>query len=312
MERMREAPLKLAVQKGRKSRGQMSKMYHEGKACDAVLCYIEARDSTRCDRDKICLPDHVGYKAPIDLACRIDGRLFAFEHTSIQYFKNEFKLAKDAANFFKPIEKNLSSILPRSEQYVLYVPVTATQELKGFRPRKIEQTQNAIIDWVRELAPILPVSSWYGKLTWQCVAGVPFHMSLCKCGQVIDPDDEQLWVVRVVESGLSATRQNRIMRAYNEKVEQLAPWKRDSNARTVLILETIHGPVQWKVADAILDIVKVAENRPDEIYLVMTHHDRQWWVSPLLVDCRSIYELNEPNQWAWKIDAKSLNSLTGR
>ncbi len=132
-----------------------------------------------------------------------------------------------------------------------------------------------------------------------------------QCGEVIDPD-EPLWIVPVVESDLSEARQNRIKRAYNDKVEKLAAWKRDSNARTVLILETIEGPIEWIVADAILDIVKVTENRPDAIYLVMTHHDRQWCVSPLLVDCRSIHELNEPNQWAWKIDPNSLKSLTGR
>jgi hypothetical protein len=68
-------------------------------------------------------------------------------------------------------------------------------------------------------------------------------MSLCKCEEAIAPD-EPLWIVPVVESDLSEARQNRIKRAYNEKVEQLAPWKRDWNARTVLILETIHGPIQ--------------------------------------------------------------------
>jgi hypothetical protein len=286
-------------------------MYHEGKACDAVLCFKEAQ-GTRCERDTIWSPEREGHAAPIDLYCRIDGRLFAFEHTSIQAFKDQVKQAKDAAKFFKPIEKDLSSILPRSEQYALYVPATATQELKGFKPRKIKQTQGAIIDWVRERASTLPVSSWFGELNWQDAAGVPFHMSLRKCGEVVDPDDEQLWVVRVAESDLSGARLNRIERAYNKKVEQLAPWKRDSNARTVLILETIDGTCQWKVADAILDIVNVTENRPDEIYLVMTHHDRQWWVSPLLVDNTSIHDLSEPNQWAWRIDPKSLKSLTGR
>jgi hypothetical protein len=70
-------------------------------------------------------------KVPIELACWIDGRLFGIEHASIQAFENQVKLSKDADDFFKPIEKAFSSVLPHSEQYVLYVPVTATQELKG-------------------------------------------------------------------------------------------------------------------------------------------------------------------------------------
>jgi hypothetical protein len=221
------------------------------------------------------------------------------------------KLSKDADDFFKPIEKAFSSVLPHSEQYVLYVPVTATQELKGLKPRKIKQTRDGIVDWVREVAPTLPVSPYFGALTWQSAAEVPFRMSLRNCGEVIDPD-EQLWVVPIVENDLSEAWQNRIKRAYNDKVKKLASWKRDySNARTVLILETVDSSI-WTVADAILDIVTVAENRPDEIYLVMTRHDRQRWVSPLFVDCTSIRDLSEPNEWAWKIDPKSLKLLTDR
>jgi hypothetical protein len=83
-------------------------------------------------------------------------------------------------------------------------------------------------------------------------------MSLRNCGEVIDPD-EQLWVVPIVENDLSEAWQNRIKRAYNDKVKKLASWKRDySNARTVLILETVDSSI-WTVADAILDIVTVAE-----------------------------------------------------
>ena len=289
----------------------MSNKYHEGKACDAVLCYIEAHDGTRCDRDKICLPELEGHKFPIELTCQIEGRLLAFEHTSIQAFENQVELSIHAAAFFKPIERTISSVLPHSEKYMLYVPVTATQELKGLTPRKKEQTRGVIIDWVRKLAPTLPVSPCFGKLNWQSVPGVPFPMCLCKSGEASDPD-EPIWIIRVVERDLSEARQNRIRRAYKERVEKLAAWKRDSNARTVLILETIEGPVQWKVADVVLDIANATENRPDAIYLVMTHNDHQWWVSPLLVDCRSIHELNEPKQWAWYIDPKSLRSLTGR
>jgi hypothetical protein len=133
-------------------------------------------------------PNETG-KVPIELACWIDGRLFGIEHASIQAFENQVKLSKDADDFFKPIEKAFSSVLPHSEQYVLYVPVTATQELKGLKPRKIKQTRDGIVDWVREVAPTLPVSPYFGALTWQSAAEVPFRMSLRNCGEVIDPDE---------------------------------------------------------------------------------------------------------------------------
>ncbi len=143
---------------------------------------LQRAHGTRCERDTIWSPEQKGHKFPIDLACWIDGCLIAFEHTSIQAFENQVKLSIDAADFFKPIEKTLSNVLPHSEQYVLYVPVTATQGLKGLKPRKIKQTQNAIINWISEVAPTPAVSSWPGVLIWQS-AEVPFPMSLCSAGK---------------------------------------------------------------------------------------------------------------------------------
>ncbi len=287
----------------------MAKLYHEGKACDAVIRFLEARDGTTCS--EYWSPETEGHNAPIDLACLMGGRLWAFEHTSIQAFEGQIKFAGDFAEFFKPIEKTLSSILLPSEQYVLYVPIEATQ---GLKKREIQKIQSAIVDWVRQTAPNLPASSSFGvPISSQrqvSVAGVPFRMSLCRCPEANAPGDP-LWIVPVGAGDLSVARRNRIERAYNDKWKQLAPWKR-STARTVLIFENIDGPIPWIVADAVRDIVKEVEDRPDEIYLLMTGRDKWWWVSPLLVGNRSIFELNEPNEWAWKIDPKSLASLTGR
>ncbi len=208
------------------------------------------------------------------------------------------------------------SILPLSEQYVLYVPIDATQTLNGLTEQEKQKIRNAIVDWVSMIAPTLPASSSFGAPISAhrqvSVAGVPFPMSLGRCRKVTDSDDP-LWIVPVVADDLSVARRNRIQRAYNDKWEQLAALKTyDPTARTVLIFETIDGPIQSIVARAILDVVKDAEGRPDEIYLVMTGRDRLWWVSPLLVDSRSFFDLDEPNEWAWEIEPKTLTSLTVR
>ncbi len=62
--------------------------------------------------------------------------------------------------------------------------------------------------------------------------------------------------------------------------------------------------------EAVLDIVATATERPDEIHLV-TSCVEPWWVSPLLVDNRSLFEVGD-YKWAWEIDPKTLVSLTGR
>ncbi len=292
----------------------MAILYHEGKACDAVIRFLEARDHTK--RDTCWSPETDGHNAPIDLACLMDGHLWGFEHTSIQAFEGQIEVGLHFANFVKPIEKAVSSVLAPSEQYVLYIPMDATQKLRGLTEQERQKIRNAIVAWVCTIAPKLPASSSSGvPLSAQrqvSVAGIPFPMSLGRCRKVTASDDP-LWIVPVAADDLSAARRNRIQRAYNKKWEQLAAWKTYyPTARTALVFENIDGPIQPIVAAAVLDIVKEREDRPDEIYLVMTGRDKLWWVSPLLVDSRSFFELDEPNEWTWEIDPKSLTSLTGR
>jgi hypothetical protein len=292
----------------------MANLYHEGKVCDAVLRFLEAHGHTK--RDKCCSPETERHNAPIDLACYMDDRLWGFEHTSIQAFEGQIEVDVHFRKFVSPIEKAFLSILPLSEQYVLYVPIDATQTLKGLTKQEKQKIRNAIVDWVSVIAPTLPGSSSFGAPISAhrqvSVAGVPFPMSLGRCRKVADSDDP-LWIVPVVADDPSMARRNRIQRAYNEKWEQLAAWKTYyPTARTVLIFENIDGPIQKIVAAAVLDIVKETEDRPDEIYLVMTGRDKLWWVSPLLVGKRSFFELDEPKECAWGIDPKSLISLTGQ
>ena len=55
--------------------------FNEGKACDAILRRLEAREGkTRRD---VRFPEREGYSAPIELVCEIGDELYALEHTGI-------------------------------------------------------------------------------------------------------------------------------------------------------------------------------------------------------------------------------------
>jgi hypothetical protein len=68
----------------------LSLRFHEGKACDAIIRRIEQRE--RAVRQSLRSPEHERHLAPIELACEIDGQLFAFEHTGIEPFAGHLRL----------------------------------------------------------------------------------------------------------------------------------------------------------------------------------------------------------------------------
>jgi hypothetical protein len=80
-----------------------AKRFNEGKALDAVLRYIETRDGTRRG-DDVHSPERDRHAVPIDLACTIGGRFFAFEHTGIEPFSDQIEMEVHNRRLFGPIE----------------------------------------------------------------------------------------------------------------------------------------------------------------------------------------------------------------
>jgi hypothetical protein len=75
----------------------MADRYNEGKALDAVLRFIEARDNAR-RKDDGRSPDDPKDPDPdplrrVDYVCTIGQLLYAFEHTRIEPFLNQIRLA---------------------------------------------------------------------------------------------------------------------------------------------------------------------------------------------------------------------------
>src|SRR5260370_15720387 len=165
----------------------MTDTFHEGKACDAVLRYIEVRDATT--RDAVRCPDREGHGGPVELTCLLNGRLFAFEHTGIEPFAGQIELGRHASAFFQPVEQALAATLPHTEFFHLHVPVDAT---RGLRPHNIPTVQRKIVEWVQAVAPTLPLDP-RGRLVSPhknvSVPGVPFPMSLYRTARLSPPGD---------------------------------------------------------------------------------------------------------------------------
>ena len=75
---------------------------NEGKACDAVLRHIEAREgATRRD---LIFPERADSVGPVELVCPIGAQRFALEHTRIEPFAGHIQLEAEGEAQFPGIE----------------------------------------------------------------------------------------------------------------------------------------------------------------------------------------------------------------
>ena len=195
--------------------------FNEGKACDAAIKLIESREGQI--RSQLRFPEREHHVAPVELVCQIGERLFAFEHTSIEPFEQHVELEAKAPSHFRPIQDRLTGFLPAHEHFVLQIPAKATLSL---RPREIRQMQDALVDWIKETAPTLPIVRIPGfvmPLRYSNVPGVPFEVFLTR--SVRGGRAGQLSVTHLVERDLfDEGRISRVKRAYEAKRPKLAIW----------------------------------------------------------------------------------------
>ncbi|MFZ1961406.1 MAG: hypothetical protein WAU63_09185 [Methylovirgula sp.] len=76
----------------------MTLIFNEGKACDAVIHVLEAREGEM--RQDVRFPERERHTAPIELTCRIGGQLFALEHTGIEPFAGHMQMEAEAERLF--------------------------------------------------------------------------------------------------------------------------------------------------------------------------------------------------------------------
>jgi hypothetical protein len=150
--------------------------FNEGKACDAILRRLEAREGAR--RTNLRSPERERHPAPVELACEIGGRLFAIEHTGIEPFPGHMQLEAETGVHFRPIEAMVAGRLPPNAHFELHMPVKATQGLKRIALRRVHET---IASWITATAPTLPIARFGRYVTpirWVTLPGVRFPVTL--------------------------------------------------------------------------------------------------------------------------------------
>src|SRR5580658_8140881 len=99
--------------------------FNEGKACDAVLRHLEAREDAT--RSNVRWPEEEHHAGPVELVCYIGSALYALEHTGIEPFDEFVKLDQEAERVFGPIEAAVNAIVPDCEVWVLDLPALGLQ-----------------------------------------------------------------------------------------------------------------------------------------------------------------------------------------
>ena len=276
---------------------------NEGKACDAVVRYLEK--NTVETRKNIRHPEKDGVGPPVDLRLMLGAQEYVIEHTRIESFENQIKTEIKTSDAFRQIyeyiTEQISDSLPGPACYQLNVPVSV--RLPGRKKKrdrvKHERVLNNLVTWIRmsvhcmdewdasQPGPI-PTTIW-GDV---CIKGTPLEFG-CEIelfrwpkATLIERKPASI-VIRAITQDideLEGPRFKRLQRAYNDKCPKLKRCK-DDGARTVLVLESFDS-VYTSIDEIGRHLPALLAERadvPDEIYLVQTDMSL-WWVFPIKRD----------------------------
>jgi hypothetical protein len=143
----------------------MAERYNEGKAIDAVLRRIEAREATLRHGDGWSPDDQQDSDKDrrVDYLCTVGKQLYAFEHTGIEPFENQIKMEVDNQKLLAPVMAYFHNGTPVGEYWELHTPVEALRpqrrkdQASANRANSVDtgQRANAAGDAVRRPIPLL-------------------------------------------------------------------------------------------------------------------------------------------------------------
>jgi hypothetical protein len=108
----------------------MVSRYNEGKAIDAVLRRIEAREKAKRQADGRS-PDDLNDPDPlrrVDYVCTVGSVTYAFEHTGVEPFAGQIELEIHNGKLFEPVARKFDGRSDK-EFWELHVPVEASAGL---------------------------------------------------------------------------------------------------------------------------------------------------------------------------------------
>jgi hypothetical protein len=295
----------------------MTERYNEGKAIDAVLRRIEARDNAlRLDDgrspDDLQDPDHT---RRVDYVCTVGKQLYAFEHTGIEPFENQIKLDEDNKKLFGPVIERFDNRSSDAEYWEFCHPEEASAGLSG---AKIEKIQAALIGWIESNVLTLPLVRYADPYPYsayrETVADVPFRFSVYRWSTQDfknSPLAGRISRRPVVNGDVEKARRTRLERTCGAKFGKLAKWKHHEGARTILVLE--ENDLSLTNHQAVAEAMAIAESGwadgPDEIFLVGTSLPNPWWVTSLRRTGKTYYDDGERFH---ELDPANLVRLTKR
>jgi hypothetical protein len=288
--------------------------YNEGKAIDAVIRHIEAREALRRLTDGRS-PDDLNDPDPerrVDYVCTVGNQLYAFEHTGIEPFGSQIKMEVDNEKLFAPVMAHFRGVVPAGEYWELHVPVEASVGLSG---GKIKLAQEGLVGWIRANATRLSVTRFGDRyphsMRKETASAVPFRFALFRWSVPRGGLSGVFWRREFISGDLEEARRARLVRVCDDKFPKLAKWKRDEGARSVLVLEEndLSSTNHQLVAEAMARVEAGRTDRPDEIFLVTSIRPSPWWVTCLRRSGKNYYDDGERYH---ELDPGSLCQLTKR
>jgi hypothetical protein len=279
---------------------------NEGKACDAVLRHIEAREGAV--RRELIFPEKENHADPVELVCTIGTWQYALEHTRIEPFDGHIQLEAESERHYTPITERVAEQLPSDSRYELDVPVGV---MLGLSDRAAPPIQDALVRWILDTAPGLPTAP-----PGRCILpirkitppGVPFAVSLHRWPREEFP--YPFTIQHLVQGDVETSRLERLRTAYDKKLKKLLPWQR-SGAHAILILEEgdIFLTNHFVVADALTAIEAEKTQRPDEVYLLSVFTS-MWLITCLRRGDVHFYDIAIDDRF-WEEHPDALINVTG-
>ena len=266
---------------------------NEGRACDAVVRFLEKRTGeTRTD---LRHPEKDGIGPPVDLRLKLGTQEYAIEHTRIETFENQIKTGVVFKEINICIKRRLSGVLPRPAYYELHVPTDV--RLPEKKQKRNEALSN-LVEWIQKNAQSLHErnserSGPARSPIWSddCVKGTPrgfnCEIELLRWPEAAlirrRPGDLRMRLIAPDDYELEDLRIERLRRAFSEKCPKLARCKA-AEARTVLVLENLDRVTTFDlIGNQLPKLLAEHTNAPDEVFLVATGFDL-WWVFPMKRD----------------------------
>jgi hypothetical protein len=291
----------------------MAERYNEGKAIDAVLGRIEAREGSSRLGDGWSPDDQQDPDKDrrVDYVCTVGKQLYAFEHTGIEPFPNQIEMEVHNEKLFQPVIERFDNRTADVELWEFHHPVQASVGVSG---SKIRQVQAALTDWIAENVMALPVNRFGDRFPHsaerESVPGVPFRFAMYRWSLPHCALSGRILRRQFIKGDLEKERLSRLEQACKDKFPKLAKWKRNG-ARNVLVLEEndISSTNPQLVYEAMVRAEAGRSDAPDEIYLLSTFRPNPWWVTCLRRGGKTYYDDDERYH---ECDPATLTQLTKR